>query len=459
MKIKEECGIFGIYNNEDAAYYTVLGLFALQHRGEESAGVVTSDTESLKLVKGVGRVSTVFTDKTIKKIKGIHSIGHTRYSVTGVLNDVNTQPLLVDIAKGEVAVAHNGNLTNSAELKQKLEEEGSIFQTTMDSEIILHLIAKSKKKTIKDAIIDAVQQIKGSFSLLFITKDAMFAVRDPNGIRPLCMGALGDSTVVCSETCALDLVGAKYMGQVHPGEMISITSNNIEREFIFKNVPQSSCIFEMIYFSRPDSLVFGQSVYQFRKELGRILSKEAPVDADMVIPVPDSGVYAALGYAQASGIPYENAITRNHYFGRSFIQPDAHLRQSYVRIKLNPIKNVIHKKRVIIVDDSIVRGTTTRERVKTMREAGVKEVHMRISCPPILNPCFYGIDFPTSKELIAHNMTIDEIREYLNLDSLAFISHEGMLKAAGKKNTFCDACFTGNYPILIDSEYNKNILG
>jgi len=458
MEKKEECGLFGVFNNKDAAVITSMGLLALQHRGEESAGIAVTDGTDMNLHARLGHVSRVFDTARLNNLRGNCAIGHTRYSVTGNSNDKNVQPLLVDIARGKIAIAHNGNLTNSKDLKKRLESEGSIFQTTMDSEIVLHLIARSRAESFKDAIIEAVRQLQGAFSLLFLTRDALFAVRDAHGVRPLCLGTLGDSTILCSETSAIDLVDAKYMGQIDPGEIITVTAQGIERESIFPQVKQASCIFEMIYFARPDSLVFGESVYKFRKELGRILAEESPVDADMIVPVPDSGVCAALGYAEQSGIPFEMALTRNHYVGRSFIQPEPHLRKSFVRMKLNPIKNLINKKRIVIVDDSIVRGTTTRERVRTLRESGAKEVHMRISCPPILHGCFYGVDFPDRSELISVRMSTEEVRTYLNLDSLAFISHEGMLRAHKGCNTFCDACFSGAYPIPIEKDFNKESL-
>lgn len=457
-RIKEACGLFGIYNHTDASTITAMGLLALQHRGEEAAGIASFDGKKIRIHAGQGKVNHVFNDSTIKTVPGKFAIGHTRYSVTGSPNVKNVQPLVGELARGTVAVAHNGNLTNSIELKEQLELNGSIFQTTMDSETVLHLLAHSKKPTMKEAIIDAVRQLRGSFSLLILTKDAIVAIRDPHGIRPLCLATLNDSTIFCSETAAIDLVGATYIGEIRPGEMVTISNTGLQREQIFEPVKQASCIFEMIYFARPDSLVFDQSVYKFRKSLGAQLYKEAPVEADMIVPVPDSGMYAALGYSQASGIPFETAITRNHYVGRSFIQPEKHLRELFVRVKLNPIKNVINNKRIVIVDDSIVRGTTTLQRVKTLRAAGAKEVHMRISCPPIKNPCYYGIDFPTRSELIANNFSVEETAKFLNLDSLAYISNEGMHLAAGTQNSYCDACFSGNYPIEIPQNFSKEAL-
>jgi len=456
--IKEACGLFGIMGHTDAATLTVLGLFALQHRGEEAAGIASSNGHKIFIHTGLGHVNKNFDTNIIKKLEGRNAIGHTRYSVTGSPNVRNVQPILVEHTKGRIAVAHNGNITNSIELKRKLENKGAIFQTTMDSEIILHLIARSKHRDLKDAIIDSVKLLKGAFSLLFLTQDKIYAVRDPYGFRPLCLGMLDDANIVSSETSALDLVNAKYMGQVNPGEIVTLDRSGISREKIFNPKKGASCIFELVYFSRPDSLIFGQSVYQFRKDLGKTLAREYPVDADLVIPVPDSGVYAALGYAEEARLPFEMAITRNHYVGRTFIQPDQKLREYFTRIKLNPIKNIIHKKRIIIVDDSIVRGTTTRERIKLLRGVGAKEVHMRISCPPIKHPCFYGIDFPDPKKLIANNMTLTEARKYLNLDSLHYISLEGMLEAAGTKNKFCNACFTGHYPTRINSHLHKEAL-
>lgn len=459
--IKESCGVFGVVNHKDAAMVAVLGLFALQHRGEEASGVASSDGEQIFLKAGLGQVSQNFNNDSFKELKGNMAIGHTRYSVTGSSNIRNLQPLKINHTKGHIAVAHNGNLTNAFKLRKSLENEGAIFQTSMDSEVILHLIVKSQRATIKEKILDALNKIEGSFCLLIMTTEEIYAVRDPKGFRPLCLGSIngGEGTVVCSETPALDLINAEYLGEIHPGELVNIGKDGGFNREIYSKSPQiSPCIFEMVYFSRPDSYIFSKSVYQFRKELGKVLAKESPVAADMVIPVPDSGMYAALGYAQAMHLPFEIAITRNHYIGRSFIQPSQELRESFAKIKLNPIRSIIDGKKVVIVDDSIVRGTTTKERIRSLRQAGAKEVHMRISCPPIKFPCYFGIDFPDSKTLIANKMTIEEIKDYLNLDSLYYISLGGMIEAAGQSLEYCHACYSGDYPLDVTDKTSKEAL-
>lgn len=456
---REWCGIFGIMGTPDAALITQFGLQALQHRGEEAAGIAASDGKHVTLHTGEGLVKEVFErPETIAKLPGHAAIGHTRYSITGAPSAVNVQPLVVDLARGRVAIAHNGNLTNSVELKARLEADGAIFQSSIDTELILHLIARSKQTDIKQAIIDALNQVEGSFSVVILTAEHLYAARDPHGFRPLCLGELKGVKVVASETCALDLVGAQYLGEVKPGELVTISRTGMTREDYSPTMAQASCIFELIYFSRPDSLVFDQSVYKFRKELGRTLALEAPVEADLVVPVPDSGFMAALGFAEATGIPFEPAIVRNHYVGRTFIQPSQEMREAFVRIKLNPIRHILEGKRVVIIDDSIVRGTTTRERVRSLREAGAKEVHMRVSCPPIQHACYYGIDFPDENKLIANRLSVEDTTHYLNLDSLAYISLAGMHRAAGGKNRYCDACFTGRYPTPVDKAFRKDAL-
>jgi amidophosphoribosyltransferase len=456
---KEHCGVFAILGTPEASLITRIGLQALQHRGEEAAGIASTDGRQVYLHTGEGLVKDVFDKVDIPaKLPGYAAIGHTRYSVTGAPSAVNVQPLVVELSRGRIAIAHNGNLTNSVSLKKKLEADGSIFQSSIDTELILHLIARSKKHDLKDAIIEALNQLEGSFSLAILTADTLYAARDAHGFRPLCLGELKGMRVIASETSALDLVGAAYMGEVKPGELLTITKNAWNREPFTVPRPESSCIFELIYFARPDSLVFDHSVYRFRKELGRTLALEAPVDADLVVPVPDSGFMAALGFAEATGIPFEPAIVRNHYVGRTFIQPSQEIREASVRIKLNPIRHILEGKRVIIIDDSIVRGTTTKERVRSLREAGAKEVHMRVSCPPIRHACFYGIDFPDEKKLIANNFSVEDTATYLNLDSLAYISLAGMHRAAGGKNRYCDACFTGRYPTQVDRSFRKDAL-
>lgn len=453
------CGLIGLFGKNNAPALTANLLQTLQHRGEEAAGIAFSDGKSVDCVSGLGHVNKALDKVSFDNLsKNFMTIGHTRYSVTGIKNPINIQPLLVKISRGSFAIAHNGNLINSHELKKKLEKKGAIFHTTMDTEIFTHLIAHSKEKNFKDAIIDAVKQVKGAYSLLILTKDNIFAVRDPNGFRPLCWGEIGKSKVIASESCALDLIGAKYRGQVHPGEILTINKNStISVESFAKINLESKCIFEMIYFSRPDSLVFGKSVYQFRKSTGIILAKEAPVEADLVIPIPDSGIVSALGYSEESKIPIEFGLTRNHYVGRSFIQPTQNIRDNWVRLKLNPIKNIINKKRVVLIDDSIVRGTTTRKKIKAIRQSGAKEIHLRIASPPIKHGCFYGIDFPNEETLIANKKTNEEIRKFLEVDSIAYISLKGLLKA-NDFNKVCTACFSGKYPIGKPKAFNKNQL-
>ncbi len=464
MEKKEACGLFGITNHQQAFHLTTLGLFALQHRGEEAAGIATSNGEKIFLKSGLGKVDKVFAKNkfdptTLANLLGSNqAIGHTRYSITGKPTIQNVQPLVIDHLKGKFALAHNGNLTNSKEIRESLEKKGSVFQTTMDSEVILHLILKSKAITLKEAIVDAVRKIKGAYSLLIMTKDTIYAVRDPHGFRPLCLGTVNGSMVVASETCALDLMGARYMGQVDAGTIVTIKKGKITEDAIFSTSNNiSRCIFEMIYFSRPDSLIFGDSVYDFRKTTGKILAEESPVDADLVVPIPDSGNYAALGYAEKLNIPFELAITKNHYFGRSFIQPQQSDRDFTVKLKLNPIKNVIHKKKIILVDDSIVRGTTTRKKIKALRSVGAKEIHLRIASPPIKHPCYFGIDFPDRKKLIANNKTLKEITDFLEVDSLAYLSLDGLLKST-KQLGYCTACFSGKYPLKVKGSYSKEEL-
>jgi len=453
---KEYCGLFGIYGHKDAARLTYLGLYSLQHRGQESAGIVVSDEKKVKQYKGMGLVADVFNDENIKSLKGHIAVGHVRYSTTGSSSPKNVQPFLVEYANESLAVGHNGNLVNALALRRSLEKEGAIFQTTMDSEIILHLVAKSKKKQLHDKLADALSQIKGAYALILMTKNQIIGVRDPNGFRPLCLGQVDGSWVLASETCALDLIQARYVREVKPGEIVFINKRGIRSVSPFPKTKQSFCIFEYIYFARPDSNIFGHSVYLARKRLGAQLFKESPVDADIVLPIPDSGNCAALGFAEASGIPFEMGIIRNHYIGRTFIQPSQHIRDFGVKVKLNPVKELLKGKRVVIIEDSIVRGTTSRARVKAVRDAGAKEVHMRVSCPPLKFPCYYGIDFPTRKELIASSRRVNQIRDYVGLDSLGYLSLEGMLSSIPlPKEKFCTCCFTGKYPIPIKHKVSK----
>lgn len=453
---REYCGLFGIYGNKDAARLAYLGLYALQHRGQESAGIVTSDDKEVRQFKGMGLVSDVFTDENIKSLKGHLAIGHVRYSTTGSSLLKNAQPFLVEYANDSLAVGHNGNLVNALELRQKLEKEGAIFQTTMDSEIILHLVARSKKEGLKDRLTDALSKIKGAYSLVLLTRDQIIGVRDPNGFRPLCLGQVDGAWVLVSETCALDLIQARYVREIEPGEIVFINKRGINSISPFPKTRHSFCIFEYIYFARPDSSIFGHSVYLTRRRLGERLFKEQPADADMVLPIPDSGNYAALGFAEASKIPFELGIVRNHYVGRTFIQPSQHIRDFGVKVKLNPVKELLKGKRVAIIEDSIVRGTTSKARVKALRDAGAKEVHMRVSCPPLRHPCYYGIDFPTKEELIASSKSVEEIRDYVGLDSLGYLSLEGMLSSMPlPKEEFCTCCFTGEYPVPVKDKVSK----
>ncbi len=449
-KFNEECGIVGIYGNPEASNLAYLGLHALQHRGQESAGIASADGRSIYLEKGMGLVVDIFSEGTIKKLPGKIAIGHNRYSTTGESHLKNAQPCTVEYSRGPLALAHNGNLVNISFLRSELEAYGSIFSSTMDSEVIVHLIAQSKEFKLKDQLSEALHRVQGAYSLLIMSEKEMIAVRDPRGIRPLSLGKLKDSYVVVSESCAMDLIEAEYIRDLKPGEMMVFDQSGVNSYFPFPAQKEAACIFEFIYFSRPDSSIFGdRNVHEVRKEFGRILAQESPVEADLVIPVPDSGISAAMGYSEASKTPFEMGLIRNHYIGRTFIEPQASIRHFGVKLKLNAMKNVLEGKRVVVVDDSIVRGTTSRKIIKMIRASGAKEVHMRVSAPPTMNPCFYGIDTPTRKELIAATHTVDEICSYITADSLAYISIEGLKKPfqEGGRDHFCDACFSGDYPI------------
>ncbi len=458
-KLKEECGVFGIFGHQNAADMTYLGLFALQHRGEEAAGIVSYDGTNMHLHKNVGLVNEVFNESSLKSLPGNSAIGHVRYSTSGSSTVKNAQPYMSDYSRGQIAVAHNGNLVNARVLRDELEAYGAIFGSTSDSEIIIHLMAKPTYRTFEDALEGTIRRIKGAFSIVMLINNVLIGARDSYGFRPLCIGRMPEGAYVLgSETCAFDLLGAKYVRDVEPGEIVIIDKNGLRSLHPFKNDPtrKAHCMFEFVYFSRPDSLVFGKSVGQIRENLGRELAKEHPVAADIVIPVPDSGNFAAVGYSMESGIPYQTGLTRNHYVGRTFISPSANQREFKVKIKLNPVRSVIEGKRVIVVDDSIVRGNTARNRVKTLREAGAKEVHMRISCPPHVSPCFYGIDFPDPSELLATRHTMDEIKKFLNVDSIGYLSIEGMLRAAGaKENEYCMACWDKVYPCPVIDDMDK----
>jgi amidophosphoribosyltransferase len=454
-KFREECGVVAIYAHPEAEKLAYLGLHALQHRGQESAGIVSSNGLTLQPHRSMGLVADIFTEEVLAKLHGALAIGHTRYSTAGDSVLFNAQPITVQSNKGMIALAHNGNLVNASEIRSRLEAQGSIFQTNSDTEVIVHLIALSKEQTLPEAIADALRRVEGAFSLVILSVDRVFAVRDPRGFRPLAMGRIPaqeglkqDTIVFASETSAFDLIGATYEREVKPGELVVVGPEGVSSRFYATAQPQSSCIFEHVYFSRPDSIVFGRQVQESREELGRQLAREAPVDADIVVPVPDSGVTAAVGYADQSGIPFRFGLIRNHYVGRTFIEPQQSVRDFGVKLKLNSVRSLLEGKRVVLIDDSIVRGTTSRKIVRMIRGAGATEVHMRISCPPTISPCFYGVDTPSKKQLIAANKSIDEIREYIGADSLAYLSLEGMKKACGEgENThYCTACYTGVYP-------------
>ncbi len=458
--VKHSCGLFGVYGHRDAARLTYLGLYSLQHRGEEAAGIVTYDGKTTHTHKGMGLVSEVFNEQTLHALPGRAAIGHTRYSTTGSSTVINSQPLVVRYAKGSVAVAHNGNLVNAYELRRELESHGSIFQTTVDSEIILHLLARTNKGKFEQDLVESVQQLKGAFSLIFLTERELVGCRDPQGFRPLCIGRLNKTYILCSETCALDLLGARFVREVEPGEVVVIDANGLRslRPFGAQPTPRAQCLFEHVYFARPDSTVFGESVQHTRFKLGRALAREHPAEADLVIPIPDSGNFAALGYSAESEIPFAMGIIRNHYVGRTFIQPAQEIRDFKVRVKFNPVKKIVSGKRLVIVDDSIIRGTTTKARVKSLREAGAKAIHLRVSCPPTRFSCFYGIDFPTKKELIANTLSLEEIRKFIGVDSLGYLSLDGLLGAVGKPGDFCTACWSGTYPIPFGEEGDKYAL-
>jgi len=458
--INDECGVFGIFNHPKAAELTYFGLYSLQHRGHESAGIVTSDKGKFHLRKGMGEVPQVFSEaESMKRLSGRIAIGHTRYSTTGASSLINIQPFMITNHSTPIAICHNGNLTNSIELHSKLDQKGAIFQTTSDTELILHLIARSKKKKRIEQICNALSIIKGAFSLLFLTENSIIAARDSYGFRPLALGKYRNSWIVASETCAFDIIGAKYIRDVEPGEVLEINEKGIKSYFPMKKTKQQACIFEYIYFARPDSKIFGENVDKVRRRLGRLLAKEHPVEADIVIGIPDSANTATLGFSEESGIHFEIGLIRNHYVGRTFIDPDQKIRDLDVKVKFNPVKGVLKNKRVVVVDDSIVRGTTAKKLVKIIREAGAKEVHFRISSPPIISPCFFGVDMPTLKELIAVNKSVEEIEKYLKVDSLRYLSVKGMVAMPSLPDTsFCTSCFSGKYPLKIPAINGKNRL-
>jgi amidophosphoribosyltransferase len=457
-KPTHECGVFAVFGHPNAAVLTYYGLFALQHRGQESAGIVTASGPNSPFVRHVnmGLVSQVFSAADLEKLKGDRAIGHVRYSTTGSSTLANAQPLSFSTGRGQIAIGHNGNLVNAGVLRDELERQGSIFQTTVDSEIILHLLAQP---TTTNGVLAALRRIQGAFSLVMMSERELIGVRDPFGFRPLSLGKLEGAWVLSSETCAFDLIHAEFVREIEPGEVVIIDENGVRSEFPFKTERRAFCMFEYVYFARPDSLISNINVARVRTAMGRELARLHPVDADLVVPVPDSGNYAALGFAEERGIPYNHAFVRNHYIGRTFLQPTQLIRDFNVRVKLNLIKEAVAGKRVVVVDDSIVRGTTARARVVNLREAGAKEVHMRISCPPHKHACHYGIDFPDPEKLIANQHTLDEIRDYLGADSIGYLDVEGMVTATGQEEkNFCLACFNGDYPVPVDANVDKFIM-
>ena len=454
---REECGVFAVYGHEEAAKLTYFGLYALQHRGQESAGIVVSDGKHVSEHKAMGLVPDIFNEQILDQLAGHIALGHVRYSTTGSSLLINAQPFRVQYSGTTLAIAHNGNLVNARQIRAALEDSGSIFQTTMDSEIVLHLAVKAlREEGIEQAMRDIMSQVRGAYSLVIMTEDSLIAMRDPHGFRPLCLGRLGSGYIVASETCAFDLVEAEYLREIEPGEILIINQDGLKSIHAERASRKAQCIFELIYFSRPDSTIFGQNVYLFRKKQGELLARKYPVEVDLVMPFPDSGNYAAIGYAQTSGRPLEMGVIRNHYVGRTFIQPSQSMRDFGVKVKLNPVKELLKDKRVLIIEDSIIRGTTARTRIKTLRKVGAREIHMLVSCPPHRFPCHYGIDFSSRGELIAAEKSVEEIRDFMCLDSLAYLDIENLVDATIiPVEDLCLACFDGNYPVPIDEGFNK----
>lgn len=450
--LKEECGVFGIFGHPEASNLTYLGLYALQHRGQESAGITSFDGKCFHIHRQMGLVADIFKHHILEPLKGEIAIGHVRYSTAGSSNIKNCQPFLMEYALGGLSIAHNGNLINDVPIRKRLVDCGAIFQSNSDTEVIMHLIARSPLPTIEDRVIDALKEIKGAYCLVILAGNKLIAVRDPNGFRPLCLGRLGKAYAVASETCSFDIMEAEFIREIEPGEMLVIDKRGIKSYYPFDAQPKKQCIFEFIYFARPDSLIFGDSVYNVRKRLGELLYEYSPCVADVVIPVPDSGIPAAIGFSQKSGIPLELGLIRNHYVGRTFIEPKQSIRHFGVKIKLNANPEILKNKKVVVIDDSIVRGTTSRKIIKMIRNAGAREIHFRISSPPIISPCYYGIDTPTHNELIANSHTIEEINRYVTSDSLAYLSIEALKKAVKDPDNFCYACFTGKYPLRFPLE-------
>jgi amidophosphoribosyltransferase len=452
-KFKDECGVFGIFGHPEAANMTYLGLYALQHRGQESAGIAASDGDHVRLSRAMGYVADTFDGATLAGLPGSIAIGPVRYSTAGESRLSNAQPILIECAHGQIAIGHNGNLVNAGELRDQLVRQGSIFQSSTDTEVVLHLYARSRAASLEAALVESVTQLQGAFSLVMMTRDRLIAVRDPHGFRPLALGRLDEAYVVCSETCALDLIGATYLRDVEPGELLVIDRDGLKSHKPFAPAPSAHCVFEHVYFARPDSYVFGKSVNEVRTNLGRVLAVEQPANADVIVPLPDSGVCAAMGFAEESGIPLRMGLIRNHYVGRTFIQPQSAIRHFGVKVKLNPVRSILEGRRVVLVDDSIVRGTTSRKIVRMVRAAGASEVHVRISCPPTISPCFYGVDTPSRSELIAATHTLDEIREFLEADSLGYLSLEGLLASVGSgRQHYCSSCYTGVYPVAVPQD-------
>jgi len=454
-RFHDECGVVGVFGHPEAANLAYLSLYALQHRGQEGAGIVSSDGEVLMSHRGLGLVADVFDQDVMKRLVGDAAIAHNRYSTAGRTLLKNTQPFVVEFGGGGgLAVAHNGNIVNALELREQLEARGSIFQSSVDTEVIIHLMAMSKGTGLVDRATEALSAVQGAYSLLILDRNHMIAARDPNGFRPLVLGKIRNTVVVASETCALDLIGAEYVREIEPGEVLVASRSGVRSYYPFVETKPTRCVFEYVYFSRPDSTVFGRSVYQVRKALGRRLAQECPAEADVVIPVPDSGVPAALGYAEASKLEFDFGLIRNHYVGRTFIEPQDEIRHFGVKVKLNAQRQVLEGKRVVVVDDSLVRGTTSRKIVSMLRQGGAREVHLRISSPPTIGPCFYGVDTPTREELVASSHTVEQIREYIGADSLGFLSEEGLYGFLPKSSSegFCDACFTGRYPVRVSDD-------
>ena len=457
-KFREECGVFGIYGHTEAANLAYLGLYALQHRGQESAGIATADGSRIRAVRDMGYVNEIFDQQTLATLPGYAAIGHTRYSTAGESKLLNAQPIVIDCVHGQVAVCHNGNIVNANEIRDRLVKQGSIFQTSSDTEVLVHLYARSQQGTFDEALVESIGQLSGAFSFAVLVKDHLVAARDPHGFRPLALGRLGDAWVVCSETCALDLINATYVRDVEPGEVVVIGPEGLRSRRAFPPAPLSHCVFEHVYFARPDSEVFGQSVNQVRTNLGRLLAKETAAPADVVVPIPDSGVCAAIGYAEEAHLPIRFGLIRNHYVGRTFIEPAQSIRHFGVKVKLNPVKSILAGQRVVLVDDSLVRGTTSRKIVKMVRAAGAREVHLRISCPPTVSPCFYGVDTPRRSELIAATHSLEEIRKYVGADSVGYLSLEGLLSAVGSgRKHYCTSCYTGQYPVAFPRDENAHL--